>query len=357
MRVLGAAELSMLRDPGGTLGIDAVSAPGLRAQFQPVATGVGVGYTEDVIWVRVELQRVGQASAHWRLELTATVLDDVRLFAPLPGGGHREFQAGDRFPFGERAVAFRHPVFDLHLPDDRVHVYHVRIRSSSVISLQGVLWRTDAFERHVQRSVLWAGALLGMALLSAFFFFEAWVVHRQRLLLVTAAAALAFGVTAGSNLGLLWQYLLPDRPVWADNLHPFTMALFFPLLFAVFGQVLRVAQLYPRLNRLQWVASVACVLAACTKPLGLYALIGGRLMMLGMLFGLGWIALSAWMTWYARRRGALLAFTLTLCTVSFSGAPLVVINGDATPYDDVAETVARGRIGDLLPRITAALSA
>ncbi|MFY7948212.1 MAG: 7TM-DISM domain-containing protein, partial [Gemmatimonas sp.] len=80
MRVLGAAELSMLRDPGGTLGIDAVSAPGLRPQFHPVATGVGVGYTEDVIWVRVELQRTGQASAHWRLELTATVLDDVRLF-------------------------------------------------------------------------------------------------------------------------------------------------------------------------------------------------------------------------------------------------------------------------------------
>lgn len=325
MRVLGPAELSMLRDPEGALDVAAVSGVGMRPQFQAVPDGLGLAYTDDAIWLRVELQRSAPASKRWRLELTSTVLDDVRLFTPLPDGGHRELQAGDRFPFAERAIAFRHPVFDLHLPDDRPQVYHVRLRTNSVISLQVVLWRPDAFERHVQTDTLWIGGLLGMALVSALYFLEAWAVNRYRLLLTAGVATLTFAVAAASNLGMLSQHLLPGLPQWADTLHPFTMALFFPWLFRAFSQALNVADLYPCLNRLQWVASVLCVVAACAKPLGLYVLFGGRLMMLGIVCGLAWITLMAWLAWYARGRGALLAAALTLCTASFSAAPLIAL--------------------------------
>ncbi len=326
MRVLGPAQVSMLRDPGGALGVEAVSEPGMQARFRPLADGLGLAYTDDVIWLRVELQRAAQAPERWRLELTSTYLDDVRLFVPLPGGGHEELQAGDRFAFAQRAVAFRRPVFDLRLPDEHPRVYHLRVRTTSTISAQFVVWRLDAFERHLHGDTLWIGGLLGMALLSALFFLEAWVVHRYRLLLTAAVATLAFAATAASNLGVLSQHLFAGRPQWADALHPFTLALFFPFLFRLFGQALNTTALSPRLDRVQVLASVSCIVAACTKPLGLFVLVGGRLMMLGMLLGLVWITLAAWMARSARPCGTPLALALTLCTVSFAVAPLVALD-------------------------------
>ena len=47
-----------------------------------------------------------------------------------------------------------------------------------------------------------------------------------------------------------------------------------------------------------------------------------------------------------------------LCDVAVeSGAPLVVINADPTPYDDLASVVLRGPIGEILPALTRDLAA
>lgn len=37
-----------------------------------------------------------------------------------------------------------------------------------------------------------------------------------------------------------------------------------------------------------------------------------------------------------------------------AGVPVVIVNGEPTPYDDTADAVVRGRIGELLPEIVAA---
>ena len=47
-----------------------------------------------------------------------------------------------------------------------------------------------------------------------------------------------------------------------------------------------------------------------------------------------------------------------LCDVAVeSGAPLVVVNADPTPYDDLAAIVLRGPIGEILPAVTRDLAA
>ena len=42
-----------------------------------------------------------------------------------------------------------------------------------------------------------------------------------------------------------------------------------------------------------------------------------------------------------------------LCDVAVdAGAPLIVINAEETPYDDLAAEVLRGPIGEILPAVT-----
>jgi NAD-dependent deacetylase len=44
-----------------------------------------------------------------------------------------------------------------------------------------------------------------------------------------------------------------------------------------------------------------------------------------------------------------------MCSVAVeAGAPLVIINAQPTPYDDVAEIVLREPIGEILPALTSA---
>ena len=37
------------------------------------------------------------------------------------------------------------------------------------------------------------------------------------------------------------------------------------------------------------------------------------------------------------------------------GADVVIVNGEPTPYDDLATVVLRGRLGEVLPRLVAGL--
>ncbi|MFI7540760.1 hypothetical protein [Actinoplanes sp. NPDC049599] len=48
----------------------------------------------------------------------------------------------------------------------------------------------------------------------------------------------------------------------------------------------------------------------------------------------------------------------SLCAVAVkAGHPLVMVNRDPTPYDDLAAAVIREPIGDAMPRLCAALAA
>jgi signal transduction histidine kinase len=258
------------------------------------------------------------------------LLNDVRLFETSPRGVVRVLQAGDRHPFADRAVAYRRPSFDLFLPDEHPKRFFIRIHTDSTVSLQLVLWQPSDFEAMLQWDSLWIGALIGVVAISVFFFVQAWILNRDRLLLGAAGVTLAFALAAATNLGLLAQYLLPQRPELADALHPISMALFFPLLCGLFGKALGIRENYPRLHRLQWVTAALCTAAAISRVFDWYSSVGGRLMMAGMLWGLAWITVAAWMSWRARGRGLPTAVSLSLFTGSFAIAPLIAL-GILTP--------------------------
>lgn len=324
-RVLGAAEVSMLRDPGGRLGLDEVRQADYAARFESLPRGLSHGYSDDVLWLRIALQRAADAPERWRLELTASLFNDVRFYQTGPGGQVEVLQAGDQFPFAERPVAYRRPVFDLFLPDEDLQFFYIRIRTDSAHLAQIVLWQGTAFDAALQRDTLWIGALLGIVLISVFFFLQAWFLNRDRLLLAAAGVTIVFAIAASANLGLSSQYLFPHHPQWTEGLHPVSMALFFTVLVALFARALDLGSVYPGFYRARHLVAALCFIAAVSRLFGWYAALGGRLMMLGMLFALGWITVAAWLAWWQRRRGLATALALTACNSSFSVAPMIVL--------------------------------
>lgn len=325
MRQLRAAEVSLLRDPDGRLTYEQVRDPRRASSFEPLDGGLSLGYSNDALWLRINLQRAPDAGSRWRLELAATLFNDIRFYFDSPDGGVTVQQAGDQFPFAERPVAYRRPVFDLDLPDDQRRSFYVRIETDSTILAQLVLWQPAAFDAALQQDTLWIGGLLGIILISVLFFLYAWFLNRDQLLFAAAGVTIAFAVAAASNLGLLSQYLFPWHPRWAEGLHPTSMAVLFALLVALFARALDVSQLYPWFHQIRGAAAVLCGLAAASRVFDWYGTLGGRLMMAGMLIGLGWITAAAWLVWYRRRRGLLTAISLTVFAGSFAIAPMIAL--------------------------------
>ena len=345
MRALGPAELALLRDPTGTLSDEQVRSGALAAQFQPLSGGLSLGYTQDVIWLRITVAREADAPAQWRLELTSALMDDVRLYSPE--GGPTPQQAGDRYPFDERQLRYRRPVFELSLPTSDPQVYYLRLRSESALFAQLLLRAPRAFEAAQQVDAMLVGALLGTVLISLLFFLQAGMLQRDGLLLATAGVTGLYGLAAMTNLGLLSQYVLPRTPAWADALHPMSMALFFPSLCFLFGRALGVASPGSWLLRSQIPVAVLCVCAAVSRFFDAYVTVGGYLMMLGIMSCLGWITVAAWVVWRRDGRGLITASALTLCSASFAVAPFVAM-GALPPFRFWELFWALGCIGFLL---------
>ena len=69
--------LSVLRDPEGRLSADEAAAD---SAWKPLPGAVNAGYTSDILWLRLSVQRPVDAPAQWLAQFSNALLDDVRLY-------------------------------------------------------------------------------------------------------------------------------------------------------------------------------------------------------------------------------------------------------------------------------------
>jgi signal transduction histidine kinase/ActR/RegA family two-component response regulator len=138
-------QLAVLIDPGGTETLASVSAPAAETRFRRVRhNSFSAGYTQAVYWLRFTLQM--PAAGAWWLDVRPAVLDDLRLYEPVPGG-HRQHHTGDLQPWATRELNHNSFVFKLDLPDTAPRTFYLRIQTLSSMQAQLTLWRPDDFHR------------------------------------------------------------------------------------------------------------------------------------------------------------------------------------------------------------------
>lgn len=293
-------QIGLLRDPSGLLTIDDVAAPSMQGRFVAQRHGVAQGFTRDVVWLRIPLQREADAPAQWRLEAANAVIDDYRFYGPDDEGRTRLIlHAGDRQPFADRPCGYRHPLFPVLLPDDQQRVFYLRIESSSSIILALTLWQTDAFRIAVQSELIAIGVAFGAIITTLLMSVFTGVMIRDRRYLVFIASCLFFGQFLATASGLTAQFVWPHSPAVADALHGINICLFPAVVLLFMQQALRLKTFFPRLN--VWIRRAALVSAVSTLsvPLDQFRVVG-PLMQLSVVLS---IALFTWLSWQAYRAG------------------------------------------------------
>ncbi|MCA8292845.1 sensor histidine kinase [Burkholderia sp. AU30198] len=209
----------LLRDPGDTLTVEHMSQPETARAFVGQTSEPALGYVDGAVWLRVTLTRPASAPPMWLLELRSSLLNDVTLYVPQPGGGYQRHVAGDRMPVQQRDIAYRNPVFRLDLPAGQPVTLYLRIRSTSTMSFSMALWSPDAFISATSKESLLFGLLDAahlVLLVSSLWLFR---VTRDASFGLFGLSVIVNLLTALGAEGYLYQYLLPDFPAASNAVY------------------------------------------------------------------------------------------------------------------------------------------
>ena len=206
--------VEVLEDPDGTLGIDAVRAPEVAAQFKPVPPHVSTlnfGFTQSAYWLRLKLHRAPSTQANWLLELPYTNINTLDFYPPE---GVPIFTGSQR-ALSSRSLFHRHFAFSARISTEPQYFY-IRATSRYALTLPLVAWTPDAFSRHQHKVLVLQFLYTGVMLALIFYNLMLFVAMRdQRFLLYCCYAFfLCLGMLAGNGYGRL--FLWPDAPTFDD---------------------------------------------------------------------------------------------------------------------------------------------
>ena len=209
------ADVEVLADPGGKLGIEQILGTTQAGRFTPRTAGgeINFGYVDAAYWLRVRVQTARVAD--WMLEIEYPSLDSVEVYAPDDTGHLIRQQAGDLQPFAQRPYPYHNLVFPLRLPGGESVIY-LRVQSAGNLTVPMRIWSAARFYPHAADSnalyALYFGSLLALGLYNLLLFFSI----RDRAYVEYFGFVLSMAVAQASQSGFANQYLWSEWPWWGN---------------------------------------------------------------------------------------------------------------------------------------------
>lgn len=204
-----APRMSILRDAAGTLDPTTVLPSN---DWRTLAGSFNVGFTQDAIWLRVDVEQSPASVRQWILEVNNAVFDDVRLFLRAQDGNWIEHRAGEDIPREQWDFSYRNPVFRFSLAEPGPNTLLLKITSRNSISAQITLWDPEFFAEASRTESLAYGLLLGAYITIIIFHLFFWRWTREPVNGWYAAYVIDSCFHVALSFGFIQQYTgLPGR--------------------------------------------------------------------------------------------------------------------------------------------------
>jgi two-component system sensor histidine kinase/response regulator len=197
--------LTMLADPGGKLGIDAVMAAPARFAAPLSAHGT-LGVQNEPVWLRIPVAVPAGSRSGWILEIDYAMLNKVELFVTVGGRVRQYALAGKLQPVtqGERRV--RTPAMLLDLAPGQRHDIYLRIENRGPVLLPIRLAKPSVFHADAVDEQMLQGVLLGLSLLLLVYSLGQAVNLREPLFAKYALMLLGTALFSAELFGIGSQY-------------------------------------------------------------------------------------------------------------------------------------------------------
>ena len=204
---------------------DAMKARSL-GRFAPLPDGrTTLGFHQGACWFHVRVLNRNTAETRWLLVQNFALADRMDLYVRHADGGVVHQASGDRLPFEQRAVRYRHPNFWLELPADEPVDLFLRVQSQNSMQVPLTLHTPLAFAATVRDAQLGIGLYYGILVALFFYNLALWLILRDASYFWYLFHLSAFGLVLFTLNGLGFEYLWPHSPWLADKSVPLSICL------------------------------------------------------------------------------------------------------------------------------------
>jgi diguanylate cyclase len=215
-----------LEDSSGEMTIADVRSPELAGQFQLARRdSINLGFTDSVLWLRIDVRRLGQPGRDGMLTLDYPLLDRIEVYDGSTEDLEPMLRLGDRQPFEQRVVPHRY--FAVPLPREGFYWNRIYLRIESESSLQvrpGLTSGRDLMLSSIREEFLFGlayGVMILMAIYNLFLFFQL----RDRTYLLYVGSTVSGVLFMMCLNGHAFRYLWPGMPDLANRANPLLVSL------------------------------------------------------------------------------------------------------------------------------------
>lgn len=325
-----AAVTTYAVDATGDSPASAMFAAADAGGFAPVpADNPTFGFVDGAYWFHARVANANHADTRWLLVLEYALLDHVDLYVRHPDGAIDHVESGDRRPFAQRSVSYRHPNFWLQITPGQPLDLLLRVRTESSMQVPLTLYTPTAFIELARDAQLAMGIYYGILLALLFYNLILFVSLRDRSHFLYTLHVLGFGLVLFCLNGFAFEYFWPNSTGLANAAVPMSMSFAMIAMHLFARDFLELPRRSPLGNRLLLALVAIHTLMLVASPLLPYrvaVLIGTALVFPGVIAVIGVAIATA-------RRGfrpallfllawaMLLAGTMVYAMVSFGMLP------------------------------------
>ena len=172
-------------------------------------------FTDAAYWFVVPLNNPSTASLTRLLTVEPAWLDGIHITLAAADGSLLEFHGGDYYPFSQRSIMHRKFNASLKLPPGQSQLLvRVQTRDPLVVNMQ--LWERSAFYRADSHETAYLGLVYGVLGAMLLYNLVLFVAVRESVYAAYVGYVLIFMLWHATSNGLLYQWLWPTSPQWAN---------------------------------------------------------------------------------------------------------------------------------------------
>lgn len=221
-----AGHTTYTHDADGTAGFEQMQAQAAQGRLQPLpASGASFGFQPGAYWFHARLRNDHPAEPRWLLVQQYALSDRLDVYLRYPDGRVIHHAGGDHLPFDQRSVRYRHPNFQLDLPQGQAVDLFVRVESQSSMQVPLALYTPTAFAELSRDAQFAMGLYFGILLALFIYNLVLWLTLRDASYFWYLFHIGAFGLVLFTLYGLGFEYLWPRSSWLADRSVPLSICL------------------------------------------------------------------------------------------------------------------------------------
>lgn len=270
-----AGHLAMLRDPGRQLTFPELAFSDHPPPFTRLPGLLGLGYTRDCVWIRLNVRVSAPTGAGLFLDLEPSMLDHLEIFVPRRAdprspADYRRIWLGTHVPLAQRPVFGVSLATPIRLPGATTSTIYMRLRSSTSLALRGSLRSAASMVSTSNAASIRYGIYQGIFLLTLLINFCYWLLVRDKVYLYYALYLGTIAVLYYCINGLAPSWLMLRGPDDQDLLMQVTVCLGL-VTGALFSSAqMEAARNFPAMHRTLMAAMLLGALAIIPTLLGYY---------------------------------------------------------------------------------------